>query len=120
MPCSPMSISKELVGEQLVARSIRRGGYCLASLLLLCSLIYGQSNEPSRPQQADGQRARTVGLSELALDNLNRVAASPSQIRAVLVKDTGLLVELKRWVAKEATDNGQIVEECKALRSGNI
>jgi protein involved in polysaccharide export with SLBB domain len=29
----------------------------------------------------------------------------------VLVKDAGLLVELKRWVAKEATDNGQIVED---------
>jgi protein involved in polysaccharide export with SLBB domain len=108
-----MSISKELVRNKLVSRSMRRGMSCLATLFLFCSLLYGQSSEPSRPQQADGQRTRTAGLSELALDNLNRVAASPSQIRAVLVKDTGLLVELKRWVAKEATDNGQIVEEAK-------
>jgi len=39
------------------------------------------------------------------------VAASAIQLQAVLVKDAGLLVELKRWVAKEATDNGQIVED---------
>jgi protein involved in polysaccharide export with SLBB domain len=50
-------------------------------------------------------------MSELAKENLNRVAASAFQIKAVLVKDAGLLVELKRWVAKEATDNGQVVED---------
>jgi len=42
-----------------------------------------------------------------------RVAASATQIRSVLVKDEGLMVELKRWVAKEATDNGQVVEDSK-------
>ncbi len=44
-------------------------------------------------------------------ENLGRVAASAIQIRSVLVKDEGLMVELKRWVAKEATDSGQIVED---------
>jgi protein involved in polysaccharide export with SLBB domain len=41
------------------------------------------------------------------------VAASAIQIRTVLIKDEGLLVELKRWMAKEATDNGQVVEDSK-------
>jgi hypothetical protein len=50
-------------------------------------------------------------MSDLAKDNLDRVAASAVQIRMVLVTDAGLLVELKRWVAKEATDNGQVVED---------
>jgi len=50
-------------------------------------------------------------LSELAEDNFSRVAASSIQIRQVLRLDAGLLVELKRWVAKEATDNGQVVED---------
>jgi polysaccharide export outer membrane protein len=70
--------------------------------LLLCPLVYGQS---------DSSRNRSTGLSELAKENLNRVAASSVQIREVLVKDTGLLVELKRWVAKEAADDGQVVED---------
>src|SRR5208282_6021661 len=40
-----------------------------------------------------------------------RVAASPSQIQEVLLKEPGILVELKRWVAREASDNGQIVSD---------
>src|SRR5271170_1929367 len=55
--------------------------------------------------------ARQQEPSELAQNNSNRVAANASEIRAVLAKDSGLLVELKRWVAKEATDNGQIVDD---------
>ena len=33
------------------------------------------------------------------------------QLKTVLVKDAGLMVELKRWVAKDATDHGQIVSD---------
>jgi protein involved in polysaccharide export with SLBB domain len=77
--------------------------------------VYGQTTERSGLQQNEKQGNRTAGLSDLAKDNLNRVAASAVQIRAVLVKDTGLLVELKRWIAKEATDNGQVVEDSKLL-----
>ncbi|MGH9647567.1 MAG: hypothetical protein ACRD4E_12220, partial [Bryobacteraceae bacterium] len=50
-------------------------------------------------------------VSDLARQNLERVAASAAQLQAVLLKDPGILVELKRWVAKEATDNGQLVED---------
>jgi len=57
------------------------------------------------------ERNHALDLSELAKDNLKHVAASSAQIRQVLVKDAGLLVELKRWVAKEAADNGQVVED---------
>jgi len=79
--------------------------------LVLCPLIYGQTAERTRNQQNQPQGNRATDLSDLAKDNLNRVAASSPQIKAVLVKDAGLLVELKRWVAKEATDNGQVVED---------
>jgi protein involved in polysaccharide export with SLBB domain len=39
------------------------------------------------------------------------VSASVAQIREVLTKDPGLMVELKRLWAKQATDKGQIVTE---------
>ena len=42
---------------------------------------------------------------------MSLVAASAADIKTVLVKDTGLMVELKRWVAKDATDHGQIIDE---------
>jgi polysaccharide export outer membrane protein len=52
-----------------------------------------------------------AGQSELERENLTRVAAPAAQIQGVLQGNAGLLVELKRWVAKEAADNGQIAEE---------
>jgi hypothetical protein len=83
---------------------------CLAALLL-SPLAYGQTNERTQSRTGEVRENRTDGLSDLAQDNLSRVAASSDQIRTVLVKDTGLLVELKRWVAKEATENGQVVDD---------
>src|SRR5579862_8863915 len=87
-------------------------GACVAALLL-GSMLYGQSDGRSRSDANDAaqNRYRSTGLSELAKENLSHVAASAVQIREVLVKDAGLLVELKRWVAKEAADNGQVVED---------
>jgi len=88
----------------------KRTAACFA-MLILCPLIYGQTSERAGLREGESQVNRTGGLSDLAKDNLSRVAASSAEIRAVLVKDSGLLVELKRWVAKEATDNGQIVQD---------
>ena len=71
-----------------------------------------QATAKSRPQVNDSvSRRRKPELSELAEDNYSHVAASSAQIREVLLIDAGLLVELKRWIAKEATDEGRIVED---------
>ncbi|MGH9493745.1 MAG: SLBB domain-containing protein, partial [Candidatus Sulfotelmatobacter sp.] len=48
---------------------------------------------------------------ELARHNLAQVGASAEDIKVVLVKSPGLMVEVKRWVAKDATDQGQIITE---------
>jgi protein involved in polysaccharide export with SLBB domain len=72
-----------------------------------------------RAQEVNKQPQQTIGASrttkqeasELEKGNLSRVAASPAQIKEVLIKDPGLLVELKRWIAKEASDNGQVVSD---------
>jgi protein involved in polysaccharide export with SLBB domain len=42
---------------------------------------------------------------------MSLVAASATEIKAVLLKDAGLMVELKRLVAKDATDHGQLISE---------
>src|SRR4029077_18207209 len=62
-------------------------------------------------QTPGNERRPVTPSSELGRDNLSRVAASAVDIKAVLAKDTGLMVELKRWVAKEATSHGQIIGE---------
>lgn len=101
MVAYPIVVFNKLLGRRAA---------CVA-LLILCQLVFGQTSERAHAQQADSRGNRTAEFSDLAKDNFNRVAASAIQIRDVLVKDAGLLVELKRWVAKEATDNGQVVED---------
>ena len=57
------------------------------------------------------QQNNAPRLSDLAAQNMSRVSASATEIKSTLLKDSGLLVELKRWVAKDATDHGQIVSD---------
>lgn len=78
---------------------------------LLCVPARGQVSEKQRPPREDSPLNRIAEPSDLAEENLSRVAASANQIQAVLLKDEGLLVELKRWIAKEATDNGQVIDD---------
>ena len=75
--------------------------------LLAISIVLGSSCLG----QEQGRQAGPVQSSELGRENLSRVAAAAADIKAVLVKDTGLLVELKRWVAKDATGHGQIISD---------
>jgi polysaccharide biosynthesis/export protein len=60
---------------------------------------------------AQNQRSASIPSSDLGRDNLSRVAASATELKAVLIKDPGLMVELKRWVAKDATDHGQVISD---------
>jgi polysaccharide export outer membrane protein len=66
-----------------------------------------------RPVQAEKQdkQDKQEHAADWATDNLDLVSASPAQIREVLVKDPGLMVELKRLMAKQAIEHGQIVAE---------
>jgi protein involved in polysaccharide export with SLBB domain len=86
----------------------------------MCLGVRAQETRETTREETDSQRhgsresfptARPVDPSDLGQENLQRVAASSAQIQAVLLKDPGILVELKRWVAKEATDNGQVVDD---------
>ena len=84
-----------------------------AILVSACSLpVLAQQPEPKRVQdRAPATLRQQPGQSELEKENLNYVAAGPELIKGVLIKDPGLFVELKRWIAKEASDNGQVVSE---------
>src|SRR6266851_2578741 len=103
-----MSTSQIVISRRFFGRAV-----LWMALLTHCQLMRGQTNDRSRVQQAVSQTNRMADASDLANDNFNHVAASAIQIRTVLLKDAGLLVELKRWVAKEATDSGQVVEDSK-------
>src|SRR6266702_4142118 len=89
----------------------------LALVFLFCAPAYAQQ-EADRTRGTREPDRNNYGVEEpadFAQENLGRVAASATEIRTVLVKDEGLLVELKRWVAKEATDSGQVVEDSSLM-----
>jgi hypothetical protein len=96
---------------KLSLKPLALGFICVVIAPTLAGQTADPINDRATVKPAYTQRARSPEISDLAKDNLSRVAASSVDIRAVLVRDAGLLVELKRWVAKEATDNGQIVED---------
>lgn len=73
----------------------------IAGLLLVCSSALAQNTRVTSQ----------LPPSDLARQNMERVAASAAQIEAVLHKDAGLMVELKRWVANDATDHGQLISD---------
>jgi len=82
----------------------RRSRFLFAALVIL--VVFHAPR--TRAQQRDNETARP---SDLAIQNLSRVSASAAEVKSVLVKDSGLMVELKRWVAKDATDHGQIISD---------
>src|SRR3981189_1372327 len=86
-------------------------GLTLTFLFCVPAFSQQQSDRQRRTSEQDRNEFGVEKSPGLTQENLGRVAASAIQIRSVLVKDEGLMVELKRWVAKEATDSGQVVED---------
>jgi polysaccharide biosynthesis/export protein len=93
-------------GQNRLTRERRKAGlsFCVLGILFL----WGPA---VRAQEGQDRQRRAMPSSELGRENLSRVAASAADIKTILVKDTGLMVELKRWVAKDATSQGQIISE---------
>jgi protein involved in polysaccharide export with SLBB domain len=75
-----------------------KAGALAVVLLASAATLFAQS-KPQVPQ------------SELAKQNMARVAASVSQIVTILHGDPGLLVELKKLIARDATNNGQLISD---------
>jgi hypothetical protein len=87
--------------------------------MVFCNSGHAQQQTEASRNERDDNRQKTTRrapeVSDLTKENLKRVAASAGQIREILLKDQGLFVELKRWVAKDAADNGQVVEDASLL-----
>jgi len=62
----------------------------------------------ARAQQSKSQPGSGGGI---VADNLDRVAATAEQILEVVNHDAGMMVELKRAIAQDAGESGQILEE---------
>ncbi|MFZ0523455.1 MAG: SLBB domain-containing protein [Candidatus Acidiferrales bacterium] len=97
-----MSKGKDRAGSACASRCSRRVVCTLASILLISIAMQAQGQS---------QRVSSAQNSELGRENLSHVSASAGEIKVVIIRDIGLMVELKRWVAKDATDHGQIITD---------
>ena len=108
-------------GAASEAKSVSPSRFCTARICLValfaalfcgfCGRAQAQSAQNAQRSKSSGESRRLSEASELANENYEHLAAAPRQVQEVLLKDPGLLVELKRLAIKEATDNGQIVED---------
>jgi polysaccharide biosynthesis/export protein len=87
----------------------QRRQFGLTALLVLAALH--SPNAHAQQRNNNNNNNETTKVSDLAVQNFSRVAASAAEVKTVLVRDPGLMVELKRWVAKDATDHGQIISD---------
>jgi protein involved in polysaccharide export with SLBB domain len=89
------------------------GGLSLTISLCACSLTlaHPQAAQQNTRDTSSVDAKRLPQPSDLANENYEHLAAAARQVQEVLLKDAGLLVELKRLAIKEATDNGQIIED---------
>ncbi len=87
--------------------------FCAAS----ASAFARSASEPAQQSQ-DQQRATPAQEREispaptsLVEENLSLVSASAEDIKSVLRKDSGLLVELKKWIAMDDTNHGKVIDD---------
>ncbi len=75
----------------------------LAAMPLFPSLSYAQSST--------ARNATASSASDLSKENQSFVAASAGEIQNILRGNPGLMIELKHWVAREATEQGRLISE---------
>ena len=80
--------------------SLRTILHVFAFVNLSCTGLLCQA----RPQNPGPQ-------SDLARQNMARVGASTGQLVAILHRDPGIMVDIKRWIAQDATDHGQLIAD---------
>lgn len=116
--CEPRGIAK-IMENQFLRRQLLIAAKWLKLSFLLTILVamlcpgfaQAQSTQQNSRDASASDPRRLPQPADLSNENYEHLAAAPRQIQEVLLKDAGLLVELKRLAIKEATDNGQVVED---------
>jgi protein involved in polysaccharide export with SLBB domain len=84
---------------------------CWIVVLIAGGMAFAQTVQAQAGIQTAASPSMPQARSDLDRERTSRVAAPAEQIRVVLAKDPGLLVEMERLVEKEGISEGQIVED---------
>ena len=93
---------------------IRKAAFPQVALKFACLIVFALvivSARVSAQEKENRVDKGSVQPSDLAKDNLDRVSASASLIASVMRANPGLLVGWKRWMAKDAADRGQLIQD---------
>src|SRR5208282_2729367 len=101
--------SEEIQQTLITGNRLRAGAGSATLVFLLVAVICPRCG--AQDSQRQKQNTYWPAPSGLAAENLSNVAASAAEIEVILRKDPGLFIELKRWVAKDRADHGQIVRD---------
>lgn len=83
----------------------------LVRLAVACGLAAGLTGAARTQESHVAARTPAAPPADIIKDNLDRAAATPEQILEDLNKDSGLMLEFKQVLARDAGINGQILEE---------
>src|SRR5690242_3069450 len=109
--CGSERVGKRPIRGWMMIMKGLASSFALLAFLFVCVCARAQDRDAQRPTPEDSSMKRPSEASELTKDNFDRVAASVAQLKVILLQDAGLLVELKRWMAKDASDNGQVITD---------
>ncbi len=98
----------ELINSAVIRPRSHRGLAAISAMALGLALAFLAQ---SAALQVQSRPPASIPQSELARQNMARVAASVGQLVAIFHRDPGLMVELKSWIAKDATNHGQLISD---------
>jgi protein involved in polysaccharide export with SLBB domain len=108
-------------GPALQSRFTSVAALLALTVLALCPALIAQQHQQAPQRTKDAQPRQvfeSAPMSALARQNLEYVAASTAEVEKVLEEQPGLLVELQHWIARDATDHGQMVDEQQMSKDG--
>ncbi|MGB8591716.1 MAG: SLBB domain-containing protein [Candidatus Acidiferrales bacterium] len=103
--------AKRALTTNYFRRARRRAGFTSAELLALVALVALMGAGAARAQNDPDAARAAAPSSDLAKENFSYVAAPAVDIETVLRNSPGLVIEVKRWMAREATEKGQVVSD---------
>jgi len=99
------------VARHFSSRSVSRNGVSRDVAVFLLLLAGPLIPSLSFAQAAPPRDARAASASDLSKENQSFVAAAEVDIENILRTNPGLMIELKHWMAREATEQGQLISE---------
>lgn len=101
----------DLQGPRKGTLAKRRFFLAAAAAVVVCA-AGGWHSDAARAQTAHQDTGTKASRpTDLARENLSLVAASAPEIGGILQQDSGLMVDLKEWIAQDATNQGQVLSD---------